>query len=73
SHEKNMVFVGKPLENPLKVKTVVYLCDYTGKPQVKKTSQPAQKRVRTTKSIKIGCSASICKHTMTDGTACIKY
>ncbi|OAD72004.1 hypothetical protein PHYBLDRAFT_146983 [Phycomyces blakesleeanus NRRL 1555(-)] len=52
SHEKNMVFVGKPLENPLK---------------------PAQKCVRTTKSIKIGCPASIYKHTMTDDTVCIKY
>ncbi|OAD67785.1 hypothetical protein PHYBLDRAFT_151314 [Phycomyces blakesleeanus NRRL 1555(-)] len=51
-HEKNTVFVGKPLENPLK---------------------PAQKRITTTKSIKIGYSASIYKHTMTDGTACIKY
>ncbi|OAD67254.1 hypothetical protein PHYBLDRAFT_63750 [Phycomyces blakesleeanus NRRL 1555(-)] len=72
-HEKNMVFVGKPLENPLKVKTVVYLCDHAGKPQVKKTFQLAQKCVRTTKSIKIGCSASIYKHTMTDDTVCIKY
>ncbi|OAD75671.1 hypothetical protein PHYBLDRAFT_166898 [Phycomyces blakesleeanus NRRL 1555(-)] len=59
SHKKNMVFIGKPLENPLKVKTVVYLCDYAGKSQVKKTSQHAQKCVRTTKSIKIGCPASI--------------
>ncbi|OAD73091.1 hypothetical protein PHYBLDRAFT_71578 [Phycomyces blakesleeanus NRRL 1555(-)] len=38
-----------------------------------KTSQPAQKRVRTTKSIKIGCPASIYKHIITDGTVCIKY
>ncbi|OAD71981.1 hypothetical protein PHYBLDRAFT_169891 [Phycomyces blakesleeanus NRRL 1555(-)] len=72
-HKKNIVFVGKPLENTLKVKTVVYLCDHAGKPQVKKTSQPAQKHVRTTKSIKIGCLASIYKHTMTDGTVYIKY
>ncbi|OAD70583.1 hypothetical protein PHYBLDRAFT_69582 [Phycomyces blakesleeanus NRRL 1555(-)] len=72
-HEKNMVFVGKSLENPLKVKTVVYLCYHAGKPQVKKTSQSAQKHVRTTKSIKIGYPASIYKHIMTDGTVCIKY
>ncbi|OAD65052.1 hypothetical protein PHYBLDRAFT_73792 [Phycomyces blakesleeanus NRRL 1555(-)] len=72
-HEKNTVFVWKPLENPLKVKTVVYLCDHTGKPQVKKTFQPAQKCVRTTKSVKTGFFASIYKHTMTDDTACIKY
>ncbi|OAD65514.1 hypothetical protein PHYBLDRAFT_153416 [Phycomyces blakesleeanus NRRL 1555(-)] len=68
-----MVFIGKPLENPLKVKTVVYLCDHAEKPQVKKTSQSAKKCVKTIKSIKIGCSASIYKHIMTDGTVCIKY
>ncbi|KAL0072862.1 hypothetical protein F4703DRAFT_1937623 [Phycomyces blakesleeanus] len=72
-HEKNMVFIGKPLENPLKVKTVVYLCAHAEKPQVKKTSQSAKKCVKTIKSIKIGCSASIYKHIMTDGTVCIKY
>ncbi|OAD74092.1 hypothetical protein PHYBLDRAFT_144550 [Phycomyces blakesleeanus NRRL 1555(-)] len=66
-------YIEAPLENPLKVKTVVYLCDHAGKTQVKETSQPAQKHIRTTKSIKIDCSASIYKHTMTDGTVCIKY
>ncbi|OAD68711.1 hypothetical protein PHYBLDRAFT_150303 [Phycomyces blakesleeanus NRRL 1555(-)] len=54
-------------------KTVVYLYDHAGKSQVKKTFQPAQKCIRTTKFIKIGCPASIYKHNITDDTVCIKY
>ncbi|OAD68278.1 hypothetical protein PHYBLDRAFT_72990 [Phycomyces blakesleeanus NRRL 1555(-)] len=74
NHNKNSAFIELALKEPLKVKTVVCLCDHAEKPKKKLSSlQQVQKRVRTTKSIKIGCPANIYKHVMTDGTIHIKY
>ncbi|RCH84940.1 hypothetical protein CU097_006558 [Rhizopus azygosporus] len=66
-------FLGQPLASLLRLHTIKYQCDHSGKPKKRKESEVSIKKARTKESIKIGCLAYINRHLLTDGAVEVKY
>ncbi|CAO3681866.1 unnamed protein product [Rhizopus microsporus] len=85
----NLQFIGKPILEALPVHITFYLCDHAGadKKKAKNSTdndqdsisnelevvRPKKTRITMKSSIRIGCTAKIIKHVMTDDTIHVEY
>ncbi|CEI87084.1 hypothetical protein RMCBS344292_01504 [Rhizopus microsporus] len=75
----NLQFIGKLILEALPVHTIFYLCDHAGadKKKAKNSTGSSSNKLEAMRpmrsSIKIGCTAKIIEHVMTDGAIHVEY